>query len=102
MWTEQTDGQSEQWKTSLFNYHATYLDQWRLKCKQKDDSIMKDVYKAVLQGVTPIIQMTYRWTATAKGLANDFERLKLYNEVIVRQWFDTWAGVLWLDHPSWE
>lgn len=46
---------------------------------------MKDVYKAVLQGVTPIIQMTYRWTATAKGLANDFERLKLYNEVIVRQ-----------------
>ena len=55
----------------------------------KDDPIIKDVYKAVLQGITLNILLTTSRTATAKRLASDFERLQLCNGVLVRSWFDT-------------
>ena len=43
-----------------------------LRIKQKDDPTIKDVYKAVLEGVTPNSLMTTSWTATAKCLASDY------------------------------
>ena len=52
--------------------------------KQKDDPTIKDVYKAVLEGVTPNSVITTSWTATYKRLASDFEQLKLCNEVLER------------------
>ena len=45
---------------------------------------IKDVYKAVLEGVTPNSLMTTSWTATAKRFASDYERLKLRDGVLVR------------------
>ena len=60
-----------------------------LYTKQKDDLTIKDVYKAVLEGVTPNGLMTTSWTATAKRLASDYERLKLCDGMLIRSWFDT-------------
>ena len=60
-----------------------------LSAKQKEDPTIKDVYQAVLEGVAPNSLMTTSWTATAKRLASDFERLKLCDGVLVRTWFNT-------------
>ena len=60
-----------------------------LCAKQKDDPTIKDVYKAMLEGVTPNSLMTTSWTVIAHRLASDFKRLKLCNGVLVRSWFDT-------------
>ena len=60
-----------------------------LSVKQTEDPTIKDVYQAVLEGVAPNSLMTTSWTATAKRLASDFERLKLCDGVLVRMWFNT-------------
>ena len=59
------------------------------RTKQKDDPAIKDVYKVVLEGVTHNSLMITSWTATAKCLASDYERLKLCDGVLVILRFDT-------------